>query len=266
MLNCSGFFKHSGMKTVLVQQDIVWADPSANREHLDSILAGIGSADLVVLPEMFSTGFATCPEGIAEEAPVPKSLDWMKAAAARGSYAIAGSVAVHEGGKYYNRLYFVKPDGSVVKYDKHHLFTYSGEDKTFAAGSERCIVEWRGVRFLLIVCYDLRFPVWIRNRADYDAIICVASWPTPRRAAWDTLVRARAIENQCWMLAVNRAGTDPSCTYSGGTALIDPYGAPVAAAADNHEDVISGTLDLDLLAAFRSKFPVLHDADSFEIK
>ena len=253
------------MKIALVQYDMEWAAPEHNRARLDSMLAGIGSVDLVVLPEMFSTGFATKPEGIAEEAPCA-SLEWMKSKAAAFDCAFAGSVALHENGKYVNRVYFVKPDGEVTEYDKHHLFTFSGEHKLFTRGSDRKIVKWRGVRFLLNVCYDLRFPVWSRNRKDYDAAIYVASWPRVRQFPWETLLRARAIENQCFVLGVNRVGKDISLDYEGGTALIDPYGATVAGAEAGKEEVVVADLDLSLLESFREKFPVLDDADDFEIK
>jgi len=253
------------MKAVLIQQNISWADPEGNRRHLDELLSKVEDADLVVLPEMFSTGFATEPSGIAEPAP-SATLEWMKAKAQEMDSVIAGSVATVEDGKFFNRFHFVTPDGEVASYDKHHLFTYGGEHNSFSAGNDRCIVEWCGVRFLLIVCYDLRFPVWIRNRGEYDAILCVASWPEPRRSAWDTLVKARAIENQCYMLAVNRCGTDPKCVYSGGTAFVDPYGNIQASAPDYEEAVIEAELDMEALEEFREKFPVLHDADGFELK
>jgi len=253
------------MKIVQIQQNISWADPAGNRAHLEQLLSGVEDADLVVLPEMFSTGFATEPQGIAEPEP-SDSLAWMKKTAADLDCAIAGSIATYENGRYYNRFHFVTPDGESVSYDKHHLFTYSGEDKTFSAGDERCIVDWCGVRFLLIVCYDLRFPVWIRNRGDYDAIICVASWPETRRKAWDTLVRARAIENQCYVAAVNRCGTDPKCVYSGGTCFIDPYGNEISSASDYEEAVLESELDMEALEEFREKFPVLNDSDDFEIR
>lgn len=252
------------MKVVLFQQDIVWADPASNRSRIESALGNIPAPDLIILPEMFSTGFATSPEGIAEDAP-SETFAWMKRMAAEMDCAFAGSVAICENGLYYNRFAFVKPDGNVTLYDKHHLFTYGGEDKRFTAGKGRVVVEWRGVRFLLSVCYDLRFPVWLRNRKDYDALICVASWPTPRRKAWDALLRARAIENQCFVLAVNRVGKDPSCEYCGGTALIDPYGATIAAAEDGMEAIIEGEIEMDRLDTFRKAFPVLNDSDDFEI-
>ena len=253
------------MKAALVQYDIVWADPAANRKRLDTLLDSIPEVDLIVLPEMFSTGFATQPEGVAEESP-SATLEWMKAKAQEKDCAVTGSVALHEGGNFYNRFWFVKPDGEVTAYDKHHLFTYSGEHHRFTRGEERVVVEWRGFRFLLNVCYDLRFPVWSRNRKDYDAAIYVASWPSVRQFPWDTLLRARAIENQCYVLGVNRVGKDPSCVYAGGTAAVDPYGATLTACVPGAEQILVTDLDMDILEAFRAKFPVLDDAESFEIK
>lgn len=253
------------MKVVLYQQNIVWADPAANRRRLSESFAALAGADLVVLPEMFSTGFATKPEGIAEDEPCA-SLEWMKEESAKYGFALAGSVAVREDGKYYNRFFFVSPDGSAAKYDKHHLFTFGGEHKTFTAGDERVVVAYKGVRFLLEVCYDLRFPVWARSRKDYDAIIYVASWPEVRRNAWDALLRARAIENQCYVLAVNRTGDDPSLHYNGGTAMIDPFGNDLARAEDNKEQYVSAELDMEALERFRGAFPVLDDAEKFELK
>ena len=265
------------MKVVLFQRDIVWADPEANRASLRSALAGAPDADLYVLPEMFSTGFVTSPEGVAEESP-SATLALMKELAATRNAALAGSIALHDNDRYVNRFYFVKPDGGVEYYDKKHLFTYSGEHLRYSPGDRRVVVSWRGVRFLLEVCYDLRFPVWSRNRLvpcdcaapsgqlrpEYDAILYVASWPTPRRAAWDTLLRARAIENQCYVCGVNRVGNDPSCEYSGGTAFIDPYGKVAAACPDGEDSYIACEIDTDALEAFRAKFPVLFDADDLQ--
>lgn len=253
------------MKTALVQYDIVWADPEANRKRLDTLLGALPQVDLVVLPEMFSTGFATVPEGIAEEAP-SATLEWMKAKARELDCAVAGSVALHEDGRYYNRFWFVKPSGEVTSSDKHHLFTFGGEHHRFTRGDDRVVVEWRGFRFLLNVCYDLRFPVWSRNRKDYDAAIYVASWPSVRQFPWDTLLRARAIENQCYVLGVNRVGKDPSCEYAGGTAAVDPYGATLTACVPGAEQTLVTDLDMSVLQAFRAKFPVLDDADDFELK
>lgn len=255
------------MRLSLLQQNIAWADPESNRRHLDDLLGSIapGSIDLLVLPEMFSTGFITFQSESAEILPYG-SLEWMKKKAAALDCAIAGSIAVREDGHCFNRFFFVKPDGEVTQYDKKHLFVYGGEDKTFCAGKERVVVEWRGMRFLLAVCYDLRFPVWLRNRGDYDGILLVANWPDKRRTAWNILTRARAIENQCFMAAVNRVGSDVVCEYDGGTAFINPYGEVVAAAADGREEIVNIEYDIALQRDYHSKFPVLEDADNFELK
>lgn len=253
------------MKIVILQQNIVWNNPEANRKKANEAIDQNGGAELYILPEMFSTGFCTQPEGIAEPAN-NETLEWMKRKAAETNAAIAGSVAIHEEGKYYNRFYFVKPDGSVTYYNKKHLFTYGGEHKQFTPGNERVIVEWKGVRILLEICYDLRFPVWARNCGDYDMIIYVASWPTPRVEAWSALLVARAIENQCYVAGVNRVGTDPSCEYCGGSVVIDPYGKTIASCTMNEACEASAEVDMQKLIAFREKFPVLNDADTFERK
>lgn len=253
------------MRVVLFQMDIAWADPARNWARLDEAIARHPGADLYVLPEMFSTGFATQPQGIAEEAPCA-TLDWMKRKAAETGAALYGSVALHEEGRYYNRGYFVKPDGEVSVYNKHHLFTHGGEHEYFTAGESRTVVEWKGVRFLLSVCYDLRFPVWLRCKDDYDVIICVANWPTPRQMNFDVLLRARAIENQCYVLGVNRVGTDgPGLDYTGGTALIHPFGQVLERCEDRTEGEIDAELDMTPLVSGRERFPVLADADPFEL-
>ncbi len=248
------------MRVTILQRDIKWGDPKTNIERASEAIDRNAGADLYVLPEMFSTGFCTSPEGIAEGID-SDTLQWMIRKSAQTNAAIAGSVAVTDGVRYFNRFYFVKPSGEVVWYDKKHLFTYGGEHLRFTAGAERIVVEWRGVRFLLEVCYDLRFPIWSRNRGDYDMILYVASWPTPRVAAWSALLVARAIENQCYVAGVNRVGEDPSCNYCGGSALIDPYGKTIASCADNCECEASAEINMEELEAFRQKFPVLNDAD-----
>ena len=248
------------MKVTILQRDIEWANPALNVQRAEEAIDRNAGADLYVLPEMFSTGFCTQPEGIAESCD-SDTLKWMQRKAAEIDAAIAGSVAVELEGKYYNRFYFVKPDGSVTYYDKKHLFTYGGEHLRFTAGDERVVVEWRGVRILLEICYDLRFPIWARNRGDYDMILYVASWPTPRVAAWSALLVARAIENQCYVAGVNRVGTDPACEYCGGSVIIDPYGKTIAVCADNTECEATAVVDMAVLEAFREKFPVLKDAD-----
>lgn len=248
------------MKITILQRDIVWADPTRNVQRADEAIDGNPGSDLYVLPEMFSTGFCTQPEGIAEPAE-NRTVSWMKSKASQTGAAIAGSIAVHEDGRYYNRFHFVTPDGNVTTYDKKHLFTFGGEHNRFTAGSERVIVAYKGFRILLEICYDLRFPVWSRNKGDYDMIIYVASWPTPRVEAWKALLTARAIENQCYVAGVNRVGDDPGNNYCGGSRVIDPYGKIMAECEDGREMEVTVEVDMEVLEAFRAKFPVLDDAD-----
>ncbi len=250
------------LKVTILQRDIVWGNPAQNVERADAAIKAQPDADLFILPEMFSTGFCTQPENIAESAN-SDTLSWMKHIAAERNCAVAGSIAVTEEGKFYNRFYFVHPDGKVEHYDKKHLFTFGGEHKRFTAGEKRVIVHFRGVRILLEVCYDLRFPVWSRNGGDYDMIIYVASWPTPRVEAWNALLVARAIENQCYVAGVNRVGTDPYCEYCGGSVIVDPYGRTIAACERSKEEAATAEVDMPKLEAFREKFPVLKDADCF---
>lgn len=240
--------------------DIAWGDIDANCLTASRLIDSAPKSELYVLPEMFSTGFATKPEGVADDC--LRTLAWMKQKAAETGAAVCGSVATKcDDGNYRNRFYFVKPDGETSHYDKHHLFTYGNEHHQYTAGDERVVVEWHGVRFLLQICYDLRFPCFARNRGDYDCAIYVASWPTSRIEPWRALLKARAIENQCYVLAVDRIGTDPACEYCGGTEAVDAYGRVVAACPDNEEGTITVDLDMEALAAFRKKFPVLGDAD-----
>ena len=259
------------MKVALFQHDIEWLAPEFNMLRIGRAVGRFfsaggpeASADLVVLPEMFATGFRTDPRATASGAAA--TLEWMRRIAARHDAAVAGSAAVEESGRYYNRFYFVRPDGGFATYDKRHLFSFGGEDRFFTAGRGRVVVGWRGVRILLQVCYDLRFPVFARCRDDYDMIVCVAQWPAPRIGAWNTLLRARAIENQCYVAGVNRVGSDPSCEYTGGTALIDPRGITVASCPDGAEAVAVGEVDLDSLRAFRRRFPALADRDGWRLE
>lgn len=248
------------MKITILQQDIVWEDPAENLRMADAAIDSEPGSDLYVLPEMFSTGFCTVPEGVAEPVDGP-AVSWMKEKAAAVDAAIAGSVAVTENGKYYNRFYFVCPDGTVSHYDKKHLFTYGGEHHHFTPGEERVVVTYGGVRIMLEVCYDLRFPIWSRNRGEYDMVLYVASWPSVRIGAWKSLLVARAIENQCYVAGINRVGTDPSNEYCGGSMIIDPYGKVVASCEDGAAMSASAVVDMEALEAFRAKFPVLNDSD-----
>lgn len=248
------------MKVTILQCDIEWANPTANMQNIDKMIDANAGADLYILPEMFSTGFCTEPEGVAEPAE-GETLRWMRRKAVSVGAALAGSVAVCDDGKYFNRFYFVKPCGDVVYYDKHHLFTYGGEHLHFTAGQQRVVVEYCGIRILLEVCYDLRFPVWSRNHGDYDMILYVASWPTSRVEAWNALLVARAIENQCYVAGVNRVGKDPKCDYCGGSVIIDAYGKTLASCAMGESSAASADVDMGMLESFRAKFPVLNDAD-----
>lgn len=254
----------TAVRVTLLQTDIAWADGEANRLHCDRLIADLKEKpDLLVLPEMFSTGFATNPEGIAERGEEPASLGWMRQKAGELGCAVAGSVATEpQAGEFRNRFFFVKPSGETTYYDKHHLFTYSGEHLRFSRGERRVVVEWQGWRVLLQVCYDLRFPVFSRNREDYDLALYVASWPESRRDAWSILLRARAIENQCYVVGLNRVGSDPSCVYSGDSAIVSPKGAVLAGSTGPTEQVLTACLSMDELARFRTKFPVLKDRDT----
>lgn len=258
MLN-SNKGKENDTRITIVQSDIAWANVAANHRYLEELITNVSDADLIVLPEMFSTGFAMEPEGVAEEQ--GESARWMQKIAERKGCAVAGSVSVKEGNRFYNRMYFVSPTGVLAQYDKRHLFTFGGEKKAFTAGNERVVAEWRGVRYLLQICYDLRFPVFSRNQADYDVAIYVANWPEGRQQAWDTLLRARAIENQCFVVGVNRVGAIPACRYRGGSSIIDFQGTPLAACPDYKEAMASANLNMKRLQAFRKSFPVLEDRD-----
>jgi predicted amidohydrolase len=249
------------MRLLLLQTDIAWGDRAENLRRAGEMIASSPHPDLVVLPEMFTTGFTTEPAGVAENDGA--TLRWMQQQASETGAAITGSVAIEESGKFYNRLFFVKPDGSYVAYDKRHLFSFAGEDLTYTAGTERVVVEWAGFRILLQVCYDLRFPVFSRWCDDYDMILYVANWPTVRIDAWNTLTSARAIENASWVVAVNRVGRDPYKDYPGSTRLVDYMGRTVASATGESAEAVFVEIDRQSLEAFRRKFPVLGDADRF---
>lgn len=249
------------MRIAIVQHDIEWDKPADNLLRLAALLDQQTGADLYVLSETFATGFLATDQPANHEA----ILAWMQQQARQKDAAIAGSVATtDDDSRLRNRLYFVRPDGTYDYYDKRHLFGYAGETKAYEPGRRRVVVSWRGVRFLLQVCYDLRFPVWSRNRCDYDATIYVANWPASRQDVWLTLLKARALENQCFIIGVNRIGADPACQYCGGSVVIDAYGKTLVACADGQAGIATAHLDMERLLAFRQKFPVLDDGDSFE--
>jgi len=258
----------SALRVSLVQQPLVWHDSQANRAHFEaSVLPLAGHTDLVVLPETFTTGFSMDVERLAESAGGPSS-QWLTRLATRIDAAIAGSVITRDGEHYYNRLLWAAPGLEVRAYDKRHLFRMGREHQHFTAGRAAWSIRWRGFNVCPLVCYDLRFPVFSRRRAqlDYDLLLYVANWPAARASAWRQLLRARAIENQAYVVGVNRVGVDgQGVAYAGDSAAIDFLGEPLAemgAAAQ----VTTLDLDADALRAFRSKFPAHLDADAFTLE
>ena len=263
------------MNISLYQQDICWLDPEANYKKIETVLSQLPNTDLLVLPEMCSTGFVTSPEAGQTEYFTDveqRLLDLSR----RYQTALCGSFAVtlspqREAAKNRqnnrNRCYFVTPEGELHHYDKHHLFHIGGESRGYEPGQEQCIVTWRGIRFFLVVCFDLRFPVWSRFAPNnsYDILICVANWPQKRRLAWETLLPARAIENQVFVVGVNRVGEDDICVYDGGSRAIHPYGHILAQCVDGEEGVCTFTPDMQKLEDFRRKFPSQADSDRFSI-
>mgnify|MGYP003295021306 FL=1 len=247
-------------RVAIVQRAIEWQMIEANLAAIEDMLCSV-ECDTVVLSEMFQTGFVTDPSSVADSG---ATLEWMQRLSKKMDAAIVGSVIVREGEEYRNRMYFVKPTGEVDWYDKHHLFSIGGEVKQFTAGDVRKVVEWRGVRYLLEVCYDLRFPVWSRQRGDYDAIIYSALCPKARREGGRTLLRARAMENQAYVLGVNRIGEEPALEYSGDSMIVD-YRGDVIVDCASEEGVAVADIDIAARDKFADRFNVARDADNFVI-
>ncbi|OKL41068.1 amidohydrolase [Pontibacter flavimaris] len=255
------------LRVTIVQTDLHWQDAEANRSMFSEKLAAAApQTDLIVLPEMFTTGFSMTPEGIAEEADTT-TLDWMKQEAQRHQAVLTGSVMVQEGGRFLNRLYWVRPDGTYATYDKKHLFRMAKEHHTYTSGKERLLVELKGWNVCPLVCYDLRFPVWSRNTDNaYDLLLYVANWPKVRRQPWSTLLQARAIENLAYVVGVNRVGTDSNDhAYSGDSAIIHPKGYHLLETAEV-EGIHTVTLRKQELEDFREAFPAHLDADRFHLE
>jgi predicted amidohydrolase len=249
-------------RVAVCQYDIEWRNIPANLARVEHLIAPL-EADCIVLPVMFATGFSTDPTSIAE--PMDgQTVEWMRSVAHRYNCAIVGTAIIEAEGKFYNRTLFVKPSGEITHSDKRHLFSIGGEADQLTAGTERVIVEWGGLRWLLLTCYDLRFPVWSRNRGDYDVALYPASWPASRRFAWQTLLRARAIENEAYVIGANRIGSDPTTRYSGDSAIIGFKGESLAEMGEK-EGVLTAELDLQELEVFREKFPTLKDVDEFTL-
>lgn len=260
------------LKITLVQADLFWEQPAANMAMFEEKLWTMSEeTDLIVLPEMFTTGFSMNPSKLAE-APHTNTYKWMYQIAKEKSALLIGSYMVKENGHNYNRMYAVFPEGQTKYYDKRHLFTLADEGESYTRGKRRLILEWKGWRICPMVCYDLRFPVWSRNswdtasdQCDFDLLVYAANWPKPRINAWDTLLKARAIENQCYVAGVNRVGADDAGhQYVGHSAIYDHLGELVGT-ADEQEMVFSETLEARAMMDFRRKYPFLKDADTYTI-
>lgn len=254
------------LKTALLQANLFWEDIEANRTFFERKINDLSEdVDLIILPEMFTTGFSMNAEVLAEP-PNGPSLQWMQKMASERDAAITGSIITSENGKFYNRMYFVFPDGSFEKYDKRHTFTLAKENETYASGEERLIVTYKDWRICPLVCYDLRFPVWSRNTEDYDLLIYVANWPAPRIAAWDALLKARAIENMCYCIGVNRVGTDgKDLDYVGHSAVYDSFGKMISENTSENEFIEEVSLQKNHLAETRSQLRFLQDRDKFTL-
>ncbi|SDR92229.1 Carbon-nitrogen hydrolase [Gillisia sp. Hel1_33_143] len=255
------------LRTAVIQADLHWEDTAKNLELFSANIATLDDGiDLIVLPEMFSTGFSMNAEKLAE-ATDGRTFKWMQKIVKDRNTAITGSVIIKDGGNYYNRLYFVYPDGAFEKYDKRHTFTLAKENLTYTAGKERLVVEYKGWKICPLVCYDLRFPVWARNTEDYDLLIYVANWPETRIHAWDVLLQARAIENMSYCIGVNRTGLDGnSYKYNGHTAVYDGLGEPLIDSTSAEEFIKIVELNKSKIEELRSKLKFLQDRDQFSIK
>lgn len=253
--------------TALIQTDLDWENPAANKDKLEKQINELETdVDLIVLAEMFSTGFSMNAKNLAEPHHGP-SFKWMQKIASEKDAAVTGSIITSENGKFYNRLYFVFPDGSSEKYDKRHTFTLAKEHETYDSGTERLIVDYKGWKICPLVCYDLRFPVWARNTEDYDVLIYVANWPAPRVLAWDTLLRARAIENMSYCIGVNRVGRDgKDLDYLGHSAVYDSLGKAVSFRKEEAELTEIVILEKSHLQETRSQLKFLLDRDKFSLE
>lgn len=254
----------SDLKVALLQQPLVWMDGEANFRHFEQALNEVTEADLILLPEMFTTGFAM--EAANSSLPEPVVIEWLHTQASRFQALVGGSVALQTSEGAVNRFLLVTPEGEVHRYDKRHLFRMADEHHYYQAGKQRVIVEWRGWRILPQVCYDLRFPVFSRNRDDYDLALYIASWPAPRSQHWQALLLARAIENQVYVMGCNRVGDDANNhSYSGDSRIISPTGDFLATLPASQPAIAQAVLSMSELQAYRERFPAWRDADDFTL-
>ncbi|MBS1509442.1 MAG: amidohydrolase [Bacteroidetes bacterium] len=261
----------STLTITTIQTNLYWEDKAANLSMLQEKINSLSSkTEIVILPEMFTTGFSMRADALAETME-GETVEWMKMVSNRYNIILTGSAIIEDEGKYYNRLIWMLPNGQYGYYNKRHLFAYAEEDQHYSAGNKRLIASVKGWKINLLVCYDLRFPVWSRQKSEegepeYDVLIYVANWPERRSHAWKTLLCARAIENQCYVVGVNRVGDDDkNIHYSGNTLVIDPMGQVLYHMAEE-EDINTITLSKDKLNEVRMKFPFLRDADDFMIQ
>ncbi|WP_428743618.1 amidohydrolase [Tenacibaculum sp.] len=252
------------LKVTLIQSDLVWENPAENRKRFEEKIKGLSDEiDLVVLPEMFTTGF-TMNASIVAETMDGETVQWLKNLARKKAIAITGSIVIRENDRFYNRLLFVHPSGKINSYNKKHTFTLAGEHEVFSAGTERIIIDYKGWKICPLICYDLRFPVWARNTDNYDLLLYVASWPQPRIEAWDTLLKARAIENMTYTIGVNRVGVDANnYEYTGNTVCYDTLGNCLVKNNQGTEEILIIELDKHQLIETRNRFRFLDDQDKF---
>lgn len=255
------------LNIALIQSELAWEDPQQNRADFSKKIDALDDkVDLVVLPEMFTSGFTMNPSEVSETLQ-GETILWLKTLASKKQIAITGSLVIKENDNFYNRMVFVHPNGTVEQYDKRHTFTLAGEDKVYTAGSKKLIVDYKGWKICTLICYDLRFPVWSRNVEHYDLLVYVANWPASRMAAWDTLLKARAIENMSYCVGVNRVGTDNNNhDYSGHSAAYDVLGNKLDSIPVNEEAVEVVGLRKKDIATYRSKLSFLSDQDQFLIR
>ncbi len=255
------------LKIAAIQASLVWEQPDQNRISFQKKIEKLSTdTDLVILPEMFTTGFTMQPSSVAETMD-GISIEWMKETASQYGMALLGSMVVKENSRYFNRAVFVYPDGRIATYDKRHCFSLAGEHKNYTAGKEKLILSYRGWKICPLICYDLRFPVWSRFDEEYDLLIYMANWPKPRIMAWDSLLKARAIENMSYCVGVNRVGQDANkYEYTGHTAVYDFLGEQIGITQAGKEDIIECILDKENLNATRKKLNFLSDRDQFTMK
>lgn len=252
------------LKVALIQTNLIWEHPAQNRTQLAEKINAISeTVDIIVLPEMFTSGFTMNPEAVAETME-GDTLTWLKDLAKTKNIAITGSLVISENGNHYNRSVFVLPSGAIETYDKRHTFTLAGEHEVYKAGTEKNIINYKGWKICPLICYDLRFPVWARNVENYDVLLYVANWPKPRVSAWDALLKARAIENMSYCIGVNRVGLDAnSYEYSGHSAAYDVLGEKLTNIEPNKEETAIVTLTKSNIETYRNKLKFLNDKDAF---